>query len=68
MALGAMGTEVVQIATGVHPRDVISHGAAIYARRAEETKDEVYTSDCRHSLDAENYAENERMGTKSFTE
>jgi hypothetical protein len=42
MALSAVGTETVKIIKGVDPSVVVSHGAAIYARRAEDLKDEGF--------------------------
>jgi hypothetical protein len=42
MALSAVGTETVKISKGVDPSVVVSHGAAIYARRAEDLKDEGF--------------------------
>jgi hypothetical protein len=42
MALSAVGTETVKTIKGVDPSVAVSHVAAIYARRAEDLKDEGF--------------------------
>jgi hypothetical protein len=40
MAVNVIGTDTVHIAPGIAPPDVLTYGAAWYARKAEENKDE----------------------------
>lgn len=66
IARTAVGTDVVKVATGINPPDVLAYGAAAYARKAQKYKNKVPTHWGNMIPYEEYYVENERMGIKNY--
>jgi hypothetical protein len=65
MALAAVGTDEVVIATGIDPADVVAHGAAVYARLVLKNKDKDSTSNCGYELSTP-VVETEHVGAMRY--
>jgi hypothetical protein len=50
MALAAVGTDEVVIATGIDPADVVAHGAAVFAHLVLKDVNRDRSSDCGYGL------------------